>query len=89
MNPMQKHPHIIEFSDCILNMSPFMFLFPINFLISSGTSGTPKVSKQTISFSLQNKAIYRVPISAYSSTFITQAPYFTSFGKLSIEKNAI
>ena len=38
MNPMQKYPDIIEFFACTLNMLAFMFLFPINFLISSGTT---------------------------------------------------
>ena len=32
-----------------------MFLFLTYFLISSGTFSTPKLSKQTISFSLKNK----------------------------------
>ena len=37
MNPLQKHPHIIELIACTLNMLDFMFLFLINSLISSGT----------------------------------------------------
>ena len=44
MNPVQKYPHIIELFDCILNMLAFMFLFPVNFLISSGTCSTSKLS---------------------------------------------
>ena len=37
MNPMQKYSHIIELFDSTLNMLAFMFLFPINSLISLGT----------------------------------------------------
>ena len=45
MNPMQKYLHIIELSACTLNILAFMFLFPINSSISSGTCSTPKLSK--------------------------------------------
>ena len=45
MNPMQKYPHIIELFACTRKMLAFMFLFPINSLISSGTCSTPKLSK--------------------------------------------
>ena len=38
---------------------------------------------------LQNKAIQCVPVSAYSSRFITYAPSFIFLGKLSIEKTPI
>ena len=57
MNPIQKHPHIIELSACILNMFVFVFLCPINFLISLGTCSTPKLSKQITSLFLTYKAI--------------------------------
>ena len=45
MNPMQKYPHITELFDCPQKMLAIVFLFPINSLISSGTSSTPKLSK--------------------------------------------
>ena len=37
MNPMQKYPHNTELFACTRKMLAIMFLFPINFLISSGT----------------------------------------------------
>ena len=45
MNFMEKYPYIIELFDCILNMFIFMFLFPMNSLISSGMCSTTKLSK--------------------------------------------
>ena len=48
MNPMHKYRHIIELLACTLKMSALMFLFPTNYLISSGTSSTPKISEKTI-----------------------------------------
>ena len=46
MNPIQKYPHITELFACTGKMFPFMLLFPINSLISSGTCcSTPKLSK--------------------------------------------
>ena len=71
MNPMQKYRHITELFACTRKMLTFMFSFSTVSLISSGTLSTPKLSKQTISFFLQNKAIQCVPKSAYSSRFIT------------------
>ena len=50
MNPMQKYPHIIELFDCTLNMLTFMFLFPMNSLISSGTRSTIKLSNKEFHF---------------------------------------
>ena len=44
MNPMQKYPHTELFA-CTPKMLAFMFLFPTNFLISSETCSTPKLSK--------------------------------------------
>ena len=44
MNPMQKYPHLIELLASTLKIFVFMFLFPINYLISSGFS-TVKLSK--------------------------------------------
>ena len=40
-------------------------------------------------FFLQNKAIQSVPVSAYSSRFITYAPSFIFLGKLSLEKTPL
>ena len=45
MNPIRKYPNIIELPACILNMFVFVFLCPINLLISLGTCSTPKLSK--------------------------------------------
>ena len=47
-------------------MLAFMFLLPINSLISSGIFSTPKLLKETISFLLQNKAVQCVSVSACS-----------------------
>ena len=45
MNPMQKYPHITELVARTRKMLATMFLFPTNFLISSGTCSTVKLSK--------------------------------------------
>ena len=45
MNPIQKYPHIIELPACILDMFVFVYLCPIDFLISLGKCSTPKLSK--------------------------------------------
>ena len=45
INPIQKYPHIIESYACILKIFVFMFLLPINVLISFGICSTPKESK--------------------------------------------
>ena len=45
INPMQKYPHITESFACTRKMFAFMFLFPINSLISSGICSKPKLSK--------------------------------------------
>ena len=45
INPIQKYPHIIESYACILKIFVFMFLLPINVLISFGIFSTPKESK--------------------------------------------
>ena len=86
MNPMQKYSNITELFACTPKMFPFMFLFPINSLISLGTCSIPKLSKETTSFPLQNKAIQCVPTSAYSSRFVTYAPSFIFLGRLFLEK---
>ena len=83
---MQNYPHITESFACTQKMLVFIFLFPIIFLIFSGICSTPKLSKQTISFLLQNKAIQCVPTSANSSRLITYAPFFIFLGKLFLEK---
>ena len=45
INPIQKYPHITESFSCSLKMLAFIFLFPINSLISLGTYSTPNLSK--------------------------------------------
>ena len=85
MNPIQKYPHIIELSACILNMFGLMLLCLINILISLGKCSTPKLSKKTTSLFFTYKAIQYVPASAYSSRFIIYAPFFIFLGKLSLE----
>ena len=45
INPIQKYPDITELFACIRKMLAFMFLLPINSLISSGICATPKLSK--------------------------------------------
>ena len=85
MNLIQKYLHIIELSVCILNMFVLMFLYLINLLISLGTCSTPKESKKAISLLFTYKAIQYVPTTAYSSRFITYAPFFIVLGKLSLE----
>ena len=71
MNPMQKNLHIIELFPCILNILPFIFLFPMNFLISSVTFQHQNYKNKQFHIYLQNKAIQCVPKSAYSPRFIT------------------
>ena len=45
INPIQKYPNTIESYACILKIFAFMFLLPINVLISFGIFSTPKESK--------------------------------------------
>ena len=45
MNPMPKYTHITELFACTRRMLAIMILFPINFLISSGTCLTTKLAK--------------------------------------------
>ena len=45
MNPMQKYLHITESCACTRKMLAIMILVPTNFLITSGTCSTPKLSK--------------------------------------------
>ena len=45
INLIQKYTHIIESYACILQIFVFMFLFPINVLISIRICSTPKKSK--------------------------------------------
>ena len=42
---MQKYPHITELFVCAQKMLAIMFLFPVIFLVSSGTCSTPKTIK--------------------------------------------
>ena len=46
INPIQKHPQIIESYACILKIFVFMFLLLINVLISFGIYSTQKESKK-------------------------------------------
>ena len=43
MNPMQKFPQINKLFACTRKMLAVMFLFPVNYLICSGTCLTPKL----------------------------------------------
>ena len=45
MTPMQKYSHNTELFACIRKMLAITFLFQRNFLVSSGTCSTPKLSK--------------------------------------------
>ena len=45
MNPMQKYPHLIELFAYNRKMLAFMFLFPINSLISSRRYSTLELTK--------------------------------------------
>ena len=45
INPIQKYPQVIESYACILKTFVFMFLLPINVLISFGICYTPKLLK--------------------------------------------
>ena len=44
-NLIQKYPHIIESYACILKIFAFMFLLPINVIISFGICSIPKEPK--------------------------------------------
>ena len=62
-----------------------MFLLSINYLTSFGLCSSPKLSKEvTLLFNVY-KAIQWVPVSEYSSRFITYAPLFILSGRLSLE----
>ena len=56
INPIQKYLHIIESYACILKIFVFMFLLPINVLISFGICSNPKESKQVTSLFYTCKA---------------------------------
>ena len=45
INPIKKYPRIIELFACTQKMLAFIFLLPMNSLISSGTCSAPKLSK--------------------------------------------
>ena len=93
INPIQKYPHIIESYACILKMVVVMDKErSINALISFGICSTPKESKKVTSLFFTSfglalliyKSTLWVPISEYSSRFVTWAPSFL-FGRLSLE----
>ena len=58
MNRMQKYPHIIEMPACILNIFVFVFLCPMNLLISLGTCSTPKLSKYFLHTKQPNECLH-------------------------------
>ena len=68
---IQKYPHIFESYTCVLKIFAFMFLLLINVFISFGICSTPKESKYATSLFIIYKATQCVPISEYSSRFIT------------------
>ena len=69
-------------------MFAILFLLSMIFLIMLGLCFTPKEPKHVILF-FTYKQIQWVPISEYSSRFITYAPSFILFGKLSLEKTPL
>ena len=71
INPVQKYPQIIESYACILKIFALIFLLSINYLISFGICSTPKESKQVTSLLFTHKGNQWVPISEYSSRFVT------------------
>ena len=75
INAIQKDPHIIESSACILwIILVVMFLFPMNFLISFGMYSTAKPFSAYSA--IQWVPTDWVPIDWYSSRFIIFAPSF-------------
>ena len=88
INPIQKHPHIIESYTCTLKMFAVIFLLPIIFIISFGICSTPKLPKYITVSPFTCTAIYWVPIDLYLSRFITYAPFFI-LGKLFLEQTRI
>ena len=81
MNPIQKYPHIIELSACILNMFVLMFLCFFDSFRNMFNTKTIKVNNFII-FCIQSN-----PMCGYiciSSRFITYAPFFIVLGKLSL-----
>ena len=83
------YPHITESFACTQKILAFVFLFPTNSLISSGTCSTSKLWNYKISILLQNKAIHCVPTFAYSSRFVAYAPSLIFFDKLFFEKTPL
>ena len=84
-NPIQKQSHIVELSACILNIFGFCVFMsnkPFDFFRNMFNTKTVKVNNFII---FTHKAIQYVPTSAYSSRFITHAPFFIVLGKLSLE----
>ena len=61
MNPIQKYPHIIELSSCILNMFILMFLCSVNLWISLGTCSTPKELKFHYLVQIKQPNVYLRP----------------------------
>ena len=61
-----------------------MFLLPTNFLTSLGICFIPKLPKYVAVLLFSYNAIQRVPISEYSSRFITYVPSFILPDRLSL-----
>ena len=85
---MQKYPHIIELFSCTRKIFAFMFLLPINSLISSGIYST-QLDCFIEYIHILNKAVQCVPASAYSSRFIIYVPSFIFLGKLFLKKTPL
>ena len=85
INPIQKYPHITESYACILKIFFATTDLWINILISFGICPTSKLSKWVTLLFNAYKVIQWVPISEYSSRFITYDPSFNLSGGLSLE----
>ena len=70
-------------------MFVIIFLLPINFLISFGVCSTLELSKVVPLILNAYKAIQWVPVSEYSSRFITYVPSFIFLGRLSLEQTPL
>ena len=80
MNPIQKCPHIIELSACILNMFVLMFFLSNEMHMNMVNPKRVKINN----FIILYIATQCVPTSAYSSMFIIYASHFIALGKLSL-----
>ena len=69
--------HITESCASIQKIFSIIVDFSINFMISFGMCSRPKLSKEETLLFHAYKAILWVPLSEYSSRFITYAPSFS------------